>query len=326
MNSLCDLLEKNYPRFGRVIEISQVDAHEINSKNYIVKFNDSPKKFLFKLLFEGQERTERVLSLIMHCRKKGCKVPQIIETDSLEIFVETDEGHAYLQKFFEGGQLDGSDRELEDLAAEIAKLHLAMARYTGGLPKHKKSGLYAHLSDYELDEVEAKIREKSRVEKFDLCVLESLPKIREAYSKNKDFSRKVGKKEIPKQPIHYDLTVDNSIFQNGKLQCILDFDSARIGERVRDVAFACFRYSFYGGADPAEAKKRTDKFLASYCSTNPLGKDESDAVAQYYVDECLNRVSYILRDNYFNKNPEWNFELEKHLGGIIMVQRMEEIK
>ena len=112
------------------------------------------------------------------------------------------------------------------------------------------------------------------------------------------------------------------MFENGKTEVILDFNSLKKGERVRDVAFACFRFGLYKTKDKKEIKKRVRAFLNMYPKNNRLNNEETRNIKHYFVNECLNRISYILRGHYFNKEDEWSFDLKKHVNNIRMADEV----
>ena len=318
---LLDLISEEYASLGPVEKSEKAEGYSINSQNYIIHF---PKgKALCKYLPNGDERKLlKLVSIMKFCEENGAKVPMVIETDSGKLANKHHSGVVYLLKYLEGEYFRGTSAEIGDFAEQAAVLHRCLGRcnieYDSGIDFSK----YCHLSPEDMDSIVSEIRERSGKNEFDEYVLGCADFLKGQYEKNKAEEKKINKNEIVIQYIHRDLHPGNVLFCDGKAEIILDFNSLVRGELVRDVAFACYRFALYNARDKGEIGKRRDAFIKSYLQANRLSEEERGHLKHYFVNECLNRVSYILRSHYFENSTEWSFDLKKHINNINIIKEI----
>lgn len=312
---LLDLVSAEYASLGLIEKIAKAEGYSINSHNYIINF--SKGKVLCKYLPNADaEKTLRILEISDFCRKNGARVPAVIGTDSGKMLNLHGNGVVYLLSFYEGEHFNGTVPEVSDFAKEAATLHKRLKRCPIEYVPKIDFSRYEHLSSEDLDSIVSDIKRKSGKHEFDEYVLEYVDFLKDRYKKNKAEGEKINRDKITIQYIHRDLHPGNVLFKNGKTEVILDLNSIAKLELVRDVAFACYRFALYNTKNADEMKKRKDAFIGSYMKSNPLTDEESGNMEYYFINECLNRISYILRSHYFENSTEWSFDLKKHIDNI----------
>ena len=317
---LVELIDENYSSLGSIAKAEAAEGHSINSQNYIIRFSGGKKAICKLIRGADEENLFNLLKTLKFCEEGGAKVPIVLKSDSGEFVKHYDSGLAYLTLFIEGSHFDGSAGELENFAEELAKLHKLLKECKSEYDSGYDPARYRHFSLGELDEVEAKISNLEEQSDFDQYVLENMDFLRNHYSRSKAERERIDPSKITKQCIHYDLHPENVLFSEGKTQIVLDFNSMRKGEIIRDVAFACFRFALHKTDNADEMRKRKERFMDSYSKASNLTVEEDANLLHYFVDECLSRASYILRSHYFGGDSRWSFDLKKHIDNINAVE------
>ena len=126
-------------------------------------------------------------------------------------------------------------------------------------------------------------------------------------NKNKYNLNKVPKNEERKPIIHYDLTKGNIFYNKNKIGFI-DFDDAKYGPSICDVAIiiALLFFSKKRGID----KKSINTFIDTY-----YGKDEKLKLKEikYIKEIAINWINYTLDNNNFKPSTTESFEIKKKL-------------
>lgn len=319
---LCNLISEKYSLFGTIQKVEAAGGYSINSKNEIILFS-SGKRVLCKILRKSKKiTTKQLMKIFVCCSEKGAKVPTILKNDSGDNITEFNEDIIYLLEFHEGHIFDGNLDELSDFAKELAKLHIILQtncdkmEYFNAAP----SPLYIHPDSSELNQIFDKANSESGIGALDKAVREHFAFLMEKYSDCEKKHHGINKKNIPIQYIHRDLHPGNVLFNNGKLETFLDMESIKRSERIRDVSFACFRFALFNTDDKSKMISRAQAFIDNYLKANTLTHEEVANLEHYFLDECLNRISYILRSYYFYEDQTWVFDFEKHINNMKKAQ------
>lgn len=151
---------------------------------------------------------------------------------------------------------------------------------------------------------------------MDLVLVENIAKtIKQFHNITKEFKNQNVEKipfkieEIPRKSLlHFDLTRGNIFNDNSKIG-IIDFDDARFGASVCDVAIAIANlfFSKSRGVD----KEGYKKFIEVYYS------DEKEKIKKTEIpmikDIAINWINYVLKNNSFNASDTESFEVRKKL-------------
>ena len=164
---------------------------------------------------------------------------------------------------------------------------------------------------------------------MDLVLVENIAKtIKQFHNITKEFKNQNVEKipfkieEIPRKSLlHFDLTRGN-IFHNNSKIVIIDFDDAKFGASVCDVAIAIANlfFSKRRGVD----KEGYKKFIEVYYS------DEKEEIKKTEIpvikDIAINWINYVLKNNSFNASDTESFEVRKKLIMESNLSNIDDIK
>lgn len=299
------LLEESYPQIvnDRITTIEKIKGNEKNSHNYVV-YTKRRKYLARRHLALTKENAEIVLEIINFCSKQGIKVPIIVKNHLEQLVTEKNKNHFTVFEFIEGSEFDGSQQQITAVTKEVARLHQALRKYTGALPKSENSvydeNNYANLTEKELEQVSKELP------------VEDIYFIRNEVMEQGRVNVAIKTNSIVLQPIHRDLHPKNILFQSNEIAAILDFDAIKMGARILDVGFCGFRF----------AGKNLPQFIDGYNTVNPLSAEEQKAIPFAVREEFLRRVNYILHDLLKGKKT-WFSSLDSHLESIKMLREIK---
>lgn len=120
----------------------------------------------------------------------------------------------------------------------------------------------------------------------------------------KEVPFKLAESLTRKSVLHFDLTKDNIFYNNGKIEFI-DFDDAKYGPSVVDVAIIC-SLLFITKKDGLELDKVT-LFINEYYNDTDKGE------IKYIKEIALSWIKYILDNNEFDTSTNESFENKRKL-------------
>ncbi|MFH1841395.1 MAG: phosphotransferase [Candidatus Nealsonbacteria bacterium] len=302
-------LRDNYPILGKIKKVELLEHNNINSTNYFVFAGKG--KYVLRNFTDGSspEKMEKTCKILKFCIERKIKVSEPILRKKGN-FVD-EKKNFYLTKYYPGGFFQGRESELKDVAKNLALLHLVLAKSPIRYNYKLGDEYYKHLTLAELRQIKKKALAGNT--KFDKTVLENFDYFTESFSRKK----KVDSKE--NQLIHYDFHPGNVIFKNNKVAVILDFNAMRRGERIKDLAFASFKFSFYETKNIELMKKRLKLIVDTYLKYNPI---EINNLNYYFSYIVLERLSYILKKRYFENSNSWSIDLEKQINLLKLCSKM----
>ena len=324
---IVSIIEEKYSQSGdKVKSVEQVDEIEVNSNNFKVVLESSGGS---RIILLRRIRNERDPAKIVefyrvtgYLEGKGVKVPDVIKTNH--------RGSDYFYVAFEFLPADhyrGTGIELASAAGEFGKMDSALAslpepeRLKKLIQFPKKITQLREFSKEiwkEIFEAVKKHKSTGPEPEFDERLLSFRVFILEAIA-----STPPGKYvHLPEQVIHFDLHPHNLLTDGTQLLAILDFDSLRFMERIRGVAFALHRmvrqYIIYEKLPITKEAVAGAKelFFKAYLKHGRLTNEEMSAAAYFIRHEALSRISYAMKDYYFNDNGQWRGDLEKQTAAI----------
>jgi len=116
--------------------------------------------------------------------------------------------------------------------------------------------------------------------------------VEHAYVSSAEYVKKLGMDDWPRQIVHGDWHPGNMLFRDKHVVAVIDYDAARLQQRVIDVANGVLQFSIVGGGDdprkwPAQPDlRRFRKFMQGYDKVNVLSKAELQAVP-YLMCEAM---------------------------------------
>lgn len=317
-SSIKKLIEENYRSVGKVIKVDEIEGSRNNINYKIISLQDGEKKPFFFRKFKylkNKEKIHNIFEIMDFCNQNGAKVLGVIRTNKDELILFKD-GYYSMFEFIDGEKFNGNKDQIKEAARNLAILHRAF--YKCNIKPPEANPFYNLLTNTELNQVFNVIAKKDKSQ-LDRLLIQNKQFIKNLLEEDRAKQRRINKNEIIKQTIHRDFHIENALFRGDKLVVILDFDSIKIGERMRDIAFSCFRFSIYKSKDVDEIEEKTELFIQSYNEVNKLNEGELRLINYYIRNEALQRISYILRKYYFEGEDIWADNLEKHLNHIKIV-------
>ena len=195
-----------------------------------------------------------------------------------------------LQEFISGGNYDGSSRATQQGGHALGLYHKLLENFVGDWdpPRasyHNAKAIY-----------QAILRTKNVLPadmiNGDTPISKTIDFLGKAY---KHCSKKVndlGLKDWPEQIVHGDWHPGNMLFRNRMVVAVIDYDTARMQQRVIDFANGALQFSILGGGDDPSSwpshidLKRFRQFLEGYDSVNLITKQELKAIP-YLMCEAM---------------------------------------
>ncbi|GEM_PF-2703980 len=331
----------------RATDIQQTSSSaEITSNNFRVVDSSNLKGNLKLSKINDPETQAVVNAIVQYCFFMELPVPTLIRTQNKKTYVVDGKDVFVLHYFIGGTHFDGSREELIFTAQGMARLHHVFNTMPIGLVESdqcdrrvltassrdiahsvtspqipqfvdEKKGNFAHDRN-EFEALMRTVRGRGTRTEFDAEVLSILDEVNDASR----LVCGVQLDQLPTQPIHSDLHPHHVIFdpKTKELLVILDFDHVHFSQRARDIGWTMHRFARTYGAQTemnldngADILDRARLFLEMYSRINQIGDSEVRAIPLLLADEAIRRVMIILRLNYIDGNPAWNFDLAKQV-------------
>lgn len=313
-------------------EICQLDRPEINSKNFKINLyiNGQNRCFLLRKyqILSDLEQIIFYLDKLPLLERGGVKVSRVVRSLEGHLAVKEQKDIYALFDFIEGDYFSPNEQGFSMVAKEIAALHSAFYKFDKKQIEaidsfSKKSKTYYNVirsySEKDLLEIEAVIKTK-KIDQGDRLVLENLPFIKENIIEVRNKLK--GPVILRRQIIHSDLHPHNIIMKKNEVAAIIDFDSMRLSERARDIAFAIYRFGrqFLVGCKADDsflvAPRLTKLFINSYNEIDKISEEEINLMPALIKDEFLLKILFVLNGIYKDGNFLWASDLKKFLAAM----------
>ncbi len=300
-HTLAQALQEQYP-FQSVDagSIAQVNEAEQASNNFRVEVvgEDGGRRFILarKNIYLAQEQDVLFsVKTLAFLTEKGISVPRLMTTRSGEYYATFEGSRWQVFDFIAGNHYAGQAQELVEVARGIAALHRVLVAfpYQEEL-KHRGS------MGFSREGLEKVLQAASRKQDELDVALDGFAEELRAFAALRDQFQVTDARQ---QVVHGDLHPHNTIFFDGKLRAMLDFDLMRYGELLRDVGFAAHRFSRQyavcvgGGAE--QAALGFQQFLKAYREEYPLTDEEVRSLPFFMLDELLRRIVTDFSRYYF---------------------------
>jgi len=312
-------LESNYPGIGKVNRYEKLSHHNINSLNHLI-YSQSGKYLLKQITNSSSgKKIEKICEILNFCYHKKVKVPKLIQRFDGKF---VDKKNITLSKFYSGNKFDGTVKEIQDLAKNVAILHKILRRHHGSFNYRTNEKFYKLLTLKELKNIQKKIEAKKRRTKLDMIFMQNYSYIKNCLVGDFETNKIIKKQNFQKQIIHSDLHPENVIFQKRKLLVILDFESMKSGRTLEDLAFAACRFGCYNTTSSYAIKKKIKLFVDAYLTVNYVDKQELNYIGYFFNHITLQRICYILRKYYFADSDLWINNFAKHLKLLKLIKKI----
>jgi homoserine kinase type II len=246
---------------GTLKSFTGIEAGVQNS-NYFV--NTTKARYVLTI-FERNVDNENLpffLNLVGHLAKKNIPCPALILDKNNEGLKEIKGKPCAITSFLKGGELEIIETEhLEELGANIAKMHLASKDFT----MQRKNTL----SMDGTSEITVFESLKNRID-------EIAPGLKEEVEKNLDFLKKNWPKDLPSGIIHGDIFPDNIFFNDDKLVGIIDFYFACNDILMYDLAICINSWCFEENNEFNHEK--VNALISSYNKVRKISQEELNAL------------------------------------------------
>jgi Ser/Thr protein kinase RdoA (MazF antagonist) len=200
----------------------------------------------------------------------------------------------YLWEVFEfipGNYFRGTEDELREVATQIARLHAALRT----IPFAEEIGTRAKtVKTWSVEDYARHFADAASIDSPVGMALLSDRAFLEAQIGDvvQNASRM---SSATKQVVRNSLHPHDVLFEDGRLQAIIDFEEIGINQLARDVGNACHRfvrqYVVYQGRPWSETLARcADIFLSAYQEQNPLSVVDVDLLSVFIKDELLRKL------------------------------------
>ena len=302
-----NFLGSRYTDIGKIEKIKMLNTVGLNSRTFLIKTNKD--EFLLKKFLDKTKplEMERVCNILRFCIKHNQNVLEpILNVDKK--FVDK-KNRLYLTKYYHGKKFSSSPNEIINLAKNLSQLHKVLQKVPNSYYFIRDSSDYNLINHTEVKKIKGIIRNKKNKDKHDNLINARIDFLEDCILNTKDTPKH--KTLLKKQFIHNDLNPDNILFQKDGTSVIIDFGSLKIGNIMSDVVFCSFRFSIYNTTSLKKIKKRILLFLENYKKNNNYGHLEFDEYIKILLKIILGKISFLLRQKYFQKSDLWTKEILK---------------
>lgn len=323
-----DILSRYFDNY-KIKKVLQLDRAEINSENFqvVIERGGKEEKYLLRKhkVLKSREQIDFYSELLEDLLESGVRVSQIIKNKDNRFNTEMGGKLYSLFHFIEAGYFAPTKESLESVANNIAKMHLGFNKisdkYLNEIKKVSgESKVYFNvIKDYsagDFREIEKIILAKNKRDDADDLFLAKVDVLEKTVTEVTKYREKMEK--LPEQIIHSDLHPHNVLMRGDEVVAIVDFDSVRISQQARDVAFAVYRFGrqFFAqnkNLSKADAVKIRDIFIKAYESVKILSAEEKELMPALIKDEFLKKLLFVLRGVYLDNNYTWAKDLPKFI-------------
>ncbi len=231
--------------------------------------------FLLKRRARGKDDPFKVAfchGIQLHLAAKGFPLPHLIGTrqDNNSI-LRLESGTYELFEYIRGTGFDGSPEATAEAGRTLGLFHKLLLDHE---PQYESpSGSY-HRSGSVVKSLEMVPTTIQRVRSQDVPrAQEVVQSLMRNYKRAAKAAEDLGLSEWPKQIVHSDWHPGNSLFRGSQIVAVIDYDAARVQQRVLDVANGALQFSIIGSGDTpieewpvAPDLERFGKFIQAYDS------------------------------------------------------------
>jgi len=321
------ILHEQYS-LDQIVSIEQVNEAEVNSNNFRIALSGGQgfllRRHIANLVIDVIERT---FDIMEYLADHGVQVPLIVKNiNGQRVSIIDGEPHT-LFAFIKADHYRGTSKELASAGEEIGRLDEVLANLPATRDWEAELSLPEKVRDLRIYNLEiwkdifVKADEQARSDSADHFHTDLL-------DQKYFIFQAIEKTQAVKPPqsifgvVHFDLHPHNLLANSEVVTAILDFDSLRYFERLRALAFVLHRlvrqYVIYNQrTDYALAVNEAKNiFFEEYRNANTLNETEISSIPYFIRDEALCRLTYAMKDQYFNNNPAWRQDLPKQTASL----------
>ncbi len=280
--------------------------------------------YLLKRRARGKDDPFKVAfchAIQLYLAEKQFPLPHLIGTKSDNNSMLQLSGTIYeLFEYIHGTGYDNSPEATQDSGRILALYHKLLRDYT---PEYEPpTGSYhnsRHLGS-SIDQIPGTISRGSAQQGDTLVVTDTLEVLRAAYVEAAAKVNSLGLMDWPLQIVHCDWHPGNMLFRNQKVVAVIDYDSARLQQRIVDLANGVLQFSIIGGGDDPGTwpdhvdEGRFETFMHGYDSVDMISVAELQAVPWLMVEAMV-------AESAFNIASTGSFGRIEGFGFLKMIER-----
>ncbi len=255
-------------------------------------------EFLLKRRARGKDDPRKVdfcHALQRYLAQKQFPLPHLIGTRKDNHSMLQLPGHIYeLFEYIRGVGFDNSPEAAFDAGRILALYHKLLRDYA---PPHAPPAGSYHNSRYlesSLDQIPETFLRGPQAQKTDpQQVAHTLEDLRITYTDAAARVNRLGLPNWPLQIVHCDWHPGNMLFRNQRVVAVIDYDAARIPQRVIDLANGVMQFSIIGGGEDPDTwpdhldESRFQRFLRGYDAVHLISTAELRAVPWLMIEAMV---------------------------------------
>ncbi len=255
-------------------------------------------EFLLKRRAKGKDdpfKTAFCHAIQLYLAEKQFPLPHLIGTrkennSMLQLF-----GGIYeLFEYIRGTGYDNSLESTLESGRILALYHKLLRDYTPEFEPATGSYHYNRGIGTSLDQIPDTVVRTEKQKPVDVKdVSNTLYALREAYVQAADKTNKMGILNWPLQIVHCDWHPGNMLFRNKRVVAVIDYDAARLQQRIIDLANGVLQFSILGGGDdPSQWPDHVDEarftqFIRGYDAVDVISEAEVKAIPWLMIEAMV---------------------------------------
>lgn len=252
-------------------------------------------KFLFKRRAKGKDDLAKVAfthQIQLMLAAQNFPLPHLLGTRDENNSMLLSNSQIYeMFEFIEGGGYDGSLEATHHAGHVLGLYHKLLREFRSNYTPpsgsyHGASAIYQAISN---SGTSLPVESRPTAE----VVNKTVTTLEKAYKLCAQKANDMGLKDWPSQIVHGDYHPGNMLFKNRDVVAVIDYDAARLQQRVIDLANGVLQFSIIGGGDdPAKwpdyvDQARFKRFLRGYDTVNVISKAELHAIPYLMCEAAI---------------------------------------
>ncbi|MGN6368512.1 MAG: phosphotransferase enzyme family protein [Phycisphaerae bacterium] len=276
-------------------------------------------EFLLKRRAKGKDDPFKVAfshALQLYLADKQFPLPHLIGTRADNNSMFQHDGNVYeLFEFIRGNAYDNSLEATFDSGKILALYHKLLRDYSPEFEPAVGSYHNARSVQAGLDQLPGTLdRTQSPHDTAARKASVTTTYLRQIYSEATEKVEKLGLSQWPSQILHCDWHPGNMLFRNRKVVAVIDYDAARVQQRIIDVANGALQFSILGGSDDPATwpdypdETRFKRFIRGYDEVDVISVTELQTIPWLMIEAMIaESVLPIAATGFFGRMDGYGF-------------------
>ena len=205
-------------------------------------------------------------------------------------------------EFVPGHEFEKNAAQANESGLTLAKFHRATSQYEPHTSYNIPRGDYHDAPGVRtgLCAIGSTLKSHDSFTGDDFELSELVQHLLKKYDDDAEQVNQRGLTQWPEQIVHSDWHPGNVLFRKNKVIAVIDYDCARISNRITDVANGVLQFSIIASGDPASWPEHLDEerfhaFISGYQSIASLSEEEkqclSPLMAEALIAECVSPIA-----------------------------------